>query len=94
MRLRRSSTSGAFSLPGWNLEYYAVKAGTQFELFQYTGSDNWSTPSQQGLSHIAFFGTAAAVPEPSAWMLMLLGMAGVGFTMRRKDKQTLRVRYT
>ena len=36
----------------------------------------------------------AAVPEPSTWMLMLLGMAGVGFTMRRKDKQTLRVRYT
>lgn len=36
---------------------------------------------------------APAVPEPSTWMLMLLGMAGVGFTMRRKDKQTLRVRY-
>ena len=36
---------------------------------------------------------AAAVPEPSTWMLMLLGMAGVGFTMRRKEKQSLRVRY-
>ena len=36
----------------------------------------------------------AAVPEPSTWMLMLLGMAGVGFSMRRKEKQTLRVRYT
>lgn len=35
----------------------------------------------------------AAVPEPAAWMLMLIGMAGVGFSMRRKDKQTLRVRY-
>ena len=34
-----------------------------------------------------------AVPEPATWMLMLLGMAGVGFSMRRKDKQTLRVRY-
>ncbi len=34
-----------------------------------------------------------AVPEPSTWMLMLLGMAGVGFAMRRKEKQTLRVRY-
>ena len=39
-------------------------------------------------------GIQNAVPEPSTWMLMLLGMAGVGFTMRRKDKQTLRVRYT
>ena len=36
----------------------------------------------------------AAVPEPATWMLMLLGMAGVGFSMRRKEKQTLRVRYT
>ena len=36
----------------------------------------------------------AAVPEPATWMFMLLGMAGIGFTMRRKDKQTLRVRYT
>ena len=36
---------------------------------------------------------AAAVPEPSTWMLMLLGMAGVGFSMRRKSNQTLRVRY-
>ena len=35
-----------------------------------------------------------AVPEPATWMFMLLGMAGIGFKMRRKDKQTLRVRYT
>ena len=35
-----------------------------------------------------------AVPEPATWMFMMLGMAAVGFTMRRKDKQTLRVRYT
>ena len=40
------------------------------------------------------FAQAAAVPEPAAWMLMLLGMAGVGFSMRRKEKPTLRVRYT
>jgi hypothetical protein len=40
------------------------------------------------------FAQAAAVPEPAAWMLMLIGMAGVGFSMRRKEKQTLRVRYT
>ena len=35
----------------------------------------------------------AAVPEPATWMFMLLGMAAIGFTMRRKDKQTLSVRY-
>ena len=40
------------------------------------------------------FASVAAVPEPAAWMLMLIGMAGVGYSMRRKDKTTLRVRYT
>ena len=39
------------------------------------------------------FASMAAVPEPTTWMLMLMGMAGVGFSMRRKEKQTLRVRY-
>ena len=37
--------------------------------------------------------SVAAVPEPTTWMLMLIGMAGIGFSMRRKEKQTLRVRY-
>lgn len=35
-----------------------------------------------------------AVPEPTTWMFMLVGMAAVGFSMRRNYKQTLRVRYT
>ena len=30
----------------------------------------------------------------TTWMMMLMGMAGIGFAMRRKEKQTLRVRYT
>ena len=34
-----------------------------------------------------------AVPEPGTWMLMLMGMAAVGFSMRRKEKQTVRVRF-
>ena len=36
---------------------------------------------------------AAAVPEPTTWMLMLMGIAGIGFTMRRKRDTTLRVRF-
>ena len=34
-----------------------------------------------------------AVPEPGTWMLMLMGMAAVGFSMRRKEKHTVRVRF-
>lgn len=37
--------------------------------------------------------TMGAIPEPTTWMLMLIGMAGVGFSMRRKEKHTVRVRY-
>lgn len=37
--------------------------------------------------------SVAAVPEPAAWMLMLMGMAAVGFSMRRKEKHTVRVRF-
>lgn len=39
------------------------------------------------------FASMAAVPEPTTWMLMLMGMAGIGFSMRRKKDTTLRVRY-
>ena len=46
-----------------------------------------------GQFRVSGINAVGAVPEPSTWMLMLLGMAGVGFTMRRKEKQTLRVRY-
>ena len=28
---------------------------------------------------------AGAVPEPTTWILMLLGMAGIGFSMRRRQ---------
>ena len=47
-----------------------------------------------GQFRLSGINAVGAVPEPSTWMLMLLGMAGVGFAMRRKEKQTLRVRYT
>ena len=40
------------------------------------------------------FDGVGAVPEPATWMFMLLGMAGIGYSMRRKDQQTLRVQYT
>ncbi|WP_411291540.1 PEPxxWA-CTERM sorting domain-containing protein [Sphingorhabdus sp.] len=35
-----------------------------------------------------------SVPEPTTWTMMIVGIAGVGFSMRRKGKQTLRVLYT
>lgn len=45
---------------------------------------------QLRLGGVAAFG---AVPEPAAWMMMLVGMFGVGFSMRRKNKTGARVRF-
>lgn len=77
-------TSGIFDLPGWALEFYAVKAGDKFWLYEFTGSNNWSVPEKNGMSHIAFFGkqSVPAVPEPGTWAMLLLGFGLIGSAMR------------
>ncbi|MBK6414283.1 choice-of-anchor C family protein [Sphingopyxis sp.] len=37
--------------------------------------------------------SVAAVPEPATWALMLIGFAGVGFSMRRRSSTVRGVRY-
>jgi len=92
-------TSGTFDLSGFDLDFYAVKAGDKFIVYQYLGSDgtgNWSTAGLvnkqgqlQAVSHLAFFGTDAAphVPEPSTWATMLIGFGATGFAMRRSRRK-------
>ena len=53
-----------------------------------------TTGGDAAFSGILSFSQVAAIPEPATWMMMLLGFAGIGFTMRRKNKSTLQVRYT
>lgn len=55
---------------------------------------NGTSGGNAAFSGTLSFASVAAVPEPTTWMLMLMGMAGVGFSMRRKKDTTLRVRYT
>lgn len=72
---------------GQDTAFYKFDAGT-------TGLDTFKL-NYGASSNVRLYKTGVgAVPEPSTWMFMLLGMTGVGFAMRRKDKQTLRVRYT
>lgn len=91
----QGQTSGTFSLPGFDIDYFAVKSGNQFILYEYLGANSFTTAGLtnkkgelQGLSHLAFFGTEArsAVPEPGTWMMMLLGFGAVGSAMRRNRK--------
>ena len=82
--------TGTFDLSGYNIEYYAVKYGPEFTLYEYLGTDGtgtWQTDGKHGVSHIAFFGTPGVVPEPATWAMMILGFAGIGFiAYRRKSK--------
>ena len=72
---------------GDDTAFYKFDAGT-------AGLDTF-TLNYGASSNVRLYKTGVgAVPEPSTWMFMLLGMTGVGFALRRKDKQTLRVRYT
>ena len=85
--------TGTFDLSGWNIEYYAVKAGSEFVLYEYLGTDgtgNWAVGGRNGMSHIAFFGTPGTTeaPEPGTWAMMLLGFGAVGGAMRRRRRGT------
>ena len=83
------TSSGTFNLPGYDIDYFAVKAGSEFVLYEFLGtggSGNWSVASGKGLSHLAFFGTKAAVPEPGTWAMMLLGFGAAGTALRRRKR--------
>lgn len=82
------AVSGTWTLSGWSVRYLAVKASNQFRLYDVGGvsSGSWSTAGigngQHEISHLAFFG--AAVPEPSAWALLILGFGATGTAMRQR----------
>jgi hypothetical protein len=82
--------SGSVTAP-FLVSFYAVKAGDFFDLFEIAPSTtfNWSTTGisvgngqTPGISHLLYFGAAAAVPEPAAWAIMITGFAGIGMALR------------
>ena len=93
------SSGGCFSTgcgnTGWIQSTYNFGAAGQYKI-RFGTTNVIDTVAQSGL---AFSGLSVAgapvgaVPEPTTWVLMLMGMAGVGFSMRRKTNQTMRVRF-
>jgi hypothetical protein len=98
------TTTGVWSLPGYIVNYIAVKSGPAFMLYSVTpgsmgtfttaGLQNGKNTDLPTLSHLAFFGTVAAVPEPSTWAMMIGGFGLVGGAIRRRGKVKTTVSFT
>jgi hypothetical protein len=90
-------TSGTWSLPGYTVNFFSVKAGNEFIIYRLgtpSSAGLWSTAgltNQRGqlraLSHLSFFGAQSAVPEPATWAMMILGFGLIGGMMRRRKPE-------
>ena len=92
------AASGAWSLPGYVVNFIAVKASNQFVLYQIAGagasSGSWTTSNipfnnnPHAISHLVFFGSRAVngVPEPASWAMMLGGFGLLGAAARRRQR--------
>jgi hypothetical protein len=82
--------SGQFGASGWaGLGDGNDTIGSPV-MFQTLYDNTWQPQSADGI-RIFVEGTAAAVPEPASWAMMIGGLGIVGGAMRRR--QTVRVRF-
>ena len=82
-----SYNGGPFSTTVWsqNTVDFTAQAGQKL-IFRAGGTSD----SLGGYLDNIKLGQVSAVPEPSTWMMMLLGFALVGFSMRRRSKTSVR----
>ncbi len=88
-----------FDAPQSGLFALGLKQGNGFSLYLFDGaavqggisSIDYDTSGVKGakrqsfdLSHAGFFGAVSPVPEPSAYAMMLTGLAVVGFALKRR----------
>jgi hypothetical protein len=77
----------------FNVDYFVAKAGPGFNLYSWDDENTfqeWSTYNTcASLSHLSFYGTPVAVPEPSSFLMLcslvggLLVVKGVCFVRSR-----------
>jgi hypothetical protein len=85
------SATGCQGDPACNgLVTFADKTGGSITGFQLTSSANSFEADNFSAVKATFEG---GVPEPSTWMMMILGFAGVGFAAYRKKGRALQFRF-
>lgn len=64
-----------------------------FNAYGYNGQRIQNSTGFTGTTFTPVAAVDAAVPEPAAWGLMLLGFGAMGYSLRRKSKPAARIRF-
>lgn len=90
----RTIADWAGSIAGATVSGFSVGAGSGALPTYHAFADNVTFNTRSGTTTYNFETAGiGAVPEPSTWAMMLLGFGLVGGAMRRRGKQTVRMRY-
>lgn len=90
---RFTSAGRYFYTPQWQIEQLAIGAGLQGHdfLLSVIAADCLPT-AHTGYVYLDGFGAvtppAGGVPEPATWAMMIMGMGGIGYSLRRRQKVT------
>ncbi len=85
-----SGSASQFSGAGAVLDQWANVQGGSNSLVFFVQNDAGGSPNPAGLRLNSVF---TAVPEPGTWMLMMLGLGAVGFSLRRRQKTRVRFQF-
>lgn len=72
--------------------YYLLDANTAYQFVASASSEGYGPPSRaraEGYHVLRFAARDGTVPEPATWGLMILGLGGVGVSLRRARRVAL-----